>query len=88
MEIIASNGTVIASSDDALDRDSGMSSVDPYLTFTFPSAGVYTIRVSGKAGSFGNYRLKTIESQAFDTAGPRLSRLCPMAAIRLIPPAS
>lgn len=72
MEIIAPNGIVIASSDDAMDRDSGMSSVDPYLTFTFSSAGTYTIRVTGKAGSFGNYRLKTIESQAFDTTGPRV----------------
>ncbi|HQY89013.1 MAG TPA: Ig-like domain-containing protein, partial [Tepidisphaeraceae bacterium] len=81
MEIIAPNGSVIASSDDALDRDSGLFSVDPYLTFTFPSAGAYKIRVMSKAGSFGNYRLKTIESQAFDTAGPRIVASLPNGGV-------
>ena len=55
-----------------MDRDTGLDSVDPYLTQSFVAAGTYTIVVSGQKASIGDYRLKVTSSQAVDTAGPQV----------------
>jgi hypothetical protein len=78
LEIRDDGGNLVASSDDAIDRESGLRSVDPYLgSVTFGTAGTYTIRVISKNSTFGNYRLKLISSAAFDTDGPRVLAALP-----------
>jgi hypothetical protein len=72
MSILDGAGNVLATSNDALDRDSGVDSVDPYLTFTFAAAGDYKVRISGVRETVGDYRLKITPQAAFDTAGPRI----------------
>lgn len=72
IELYDASDNLIASGLDALDRESGIFSVDPYLVHTFASAGNYRIRVLGENGTFGNYRLKLTSAAAFDTAGPRV----------------
>jgi hypothetical protein len=71
VEIYDASNNLLAGSFDALDRESGMFSVDPYLVHTFGSAGTYRVRVFGENGTFGNYRLKLTSGAAFDSAGPR-----------------
>lgn len=66
------SGNLLAFSDDALDRESGLFSVDPYITWQFDTAGTYYIKVAGTLGTVGNYRLKLTGGQAFDTDGPRV----------------
>ncbi|MHB1035218.1 MAG: PA14 domain-containing protein [Pirellulales bacterium] len=65
-------GLELASSDNALDRDTGLESVDPYLTRNFTSAGTYYVQVAGTRATQGNYRLKVTPKQAFDAHGPRV----------------
>lgn len=72
LEIRDAAGNLLATSYDALDRESGIMSVDPYLVHTFATAGTYNIRVTSAGGTVGPYRLKTVMEQAFDTGGPRV----------------
>jgi hypothetical protein len=72
VEILASDGTVLATNEGGPDRDSGLMSVDPNLVHTFATAGVYYIRVSSEMGTFGDYRLKWTPQRAFDQDGPRV----------------
>ena len=65
-------GRVLASSDDALDRNSGIASVDPFVDITFQNAGPITIEVSSKLASSGDYRLKVTPERALETEGPRV----------------
>src|SRR5262245_8434445 len=77
LAIYNSAGTLLASSLDALDRDSGLFSVDPYVTHRFTTAGTYSIRITSEYGTAGDYRLKVTADQAFDTAGPRVLATSP-----------
>jgi hypothetical protein len=72
LRVFDASGNPIASSFNALDRESGLDSVDPYLTHTFATAGTYKIEVTGANATVGNYRLKLTSGAAFDTAGPRV----------------
>lgn len=70
--IFDSNGNLIVQSDDALDRDTGITSVDPYLLHTFVAAGTYHVRVTSKLGTVGHYRLKVTPGEAIDDDGPKV----------------
>ncbi len=72
LQLLNSAGTVIATNLSALDRDSGMDSVDPYITQTFSSDATITIVVSGERGSIGDYRLKVTPTTAYQVDGPRV----------------
>ncbi len=72
LELLDSSGAVIASSQNALDRDTGIASVDPYLVHTFGHSGDYFVRVRSELGTAGNYRLKVTPERAFDDAGPKI----------------
>ncbi len=78
--VLDSAGNEIASNLQAMDRESGLYSVDPYLMQTFVSAGTYYLRVRGEKGTAGNYRLKVTRSDAFDAAGPRVNAVWPNGA--------
>lgn len=77
LELLDSSGMMIAASQNALDRDTGISSVDPYLTHTFGESGDYFLRVRGELGTAGNYRLKVAPERAFDDAGPNIMATWP-----------
>lgn len=75
-------GDILARSDDAIDRQSGISSVDPYIRLDFGNdqfipSGLLTIEVTGKNGSLGNYRLKLTPDRAIETTAPRVIGLSP-----------
>ncbi|MFO1064868.1 MAG: FG-GAP-like repeat-containing protein [Pirellulales bacterium] len=72
IRLIASDGTVLATNTSGLDRDSGLDSVDPYLTYTFTADDTIQIEVSGESGSAGNYRFKVTPSTAYKIDGPRV----------------
>lgn len=72
LQLYDSGGTLLAQSDDALDRDTGITSVDPYLTQTFATAGTYTIAVRGKSYTTGTYRFKITPGEAWSTAPPKV----------------
>jgi hypothetical protein len=72
LRLYDASGNLLATSLEALDRDSGLASTDPYLTYQFPTAGSYRVQISGENNSVGNYRLKWTANQAFETAGPRV----------------
>lgn len=70
--ITDSTGAVLAQNSNARDGDTGLDSVDPFLVYTFPSAGQYFVKVSSEGQSFGDYRLKLTPARAIETAGPRV----------------
>lgn len=75
-------GNIIARSDNATDRQSGIESVDPYVQLDFGSeffipAGSLTIEVTGRNGSSGNYRLKLTPGRAIETTAPRVIGISP-----------
>ena len=72
LNIYDPTGLLIATSDDALDRNSGIRSVDPFIDHTFASAGEITIEVEAKLASSGDYRLRVTPGRAFDTDGPKV----------------
>jgi hypothetical protein len=72
LELLDSVGNVLASSQSALDRDTGINSVDPYLIYRFPTAGPYWVRLTSEFGTVGNYRLKVTPERAWDATGPRV----------------
>ena len=72
LEILNASGTVIAANQNAMDRDTGIASVDPFLMHQFATAGDYYVRVRGEMGTAGNYRLKVTPQRAFDQDGPRV----------------
>jgi len=66
------NGLLLAQSDDALDRDTGITSVDPYLTYTFSTAGTYYAEITSKNYTAGSYRFKVAPTAAWDDDGPKV----------------
>src|SRR5207249_3790076 len=72
LAILDSGGAVLAQSQNARDWDSGLDSVDPFLKFTFSTAGTYYVRVTSEQNTVGNYRLKVTPQRAFDVDGPRV----------------
>ncbi len=72
LSIFDSNGSLVVQNDDALDRDTGIPSVDPYLLHTFATAGTYQVRVASKLNTSGNYRLKLTPAEAIDDDGPKV----------------
>ncbi|MCS7468168.1 FG-GAP-like repeat-containing protein [Stieleria sp. ICT_E10.1] len=77
MSILASDGSLIATSDDATDGNSGIKSVDPFLDWTFASDDTITVRIEGKLSSAGNYRLKVTPGRAIDSVGPTVIAMHP-----------
>lgn len=77
LEVIDSDGNVIATNQSALDRDSGIASVDPFIVHQFAAAGDYFVRVTSEHNSFGNYRLKVGSERTFDEDGPKISAAWP-----------
>lgn len=73
-------GNLIAQNDDALDRDTGVTSVDPYLVHTFAAAGTYQVQVASKAYTAGYYRFKMTPGEAWDDDGPRVIGTVPAGA--------
>lgn len=75
-------GDIIARSDNATDRQSGITSVDPYIRLDFGNSffipsGSLTIEVTGKNGSLGHYRLKLTPDRAMETTAPRVIGISP-----------
>jgi hypothetical protein len=70
ISIFTAAGTLVVQNDDALDRDTGVASVDPYLVQTFAQAGTYIVQVSSKSYTAGTYRLKLTPQSAWDVDGP------------------
>lgn len=66
------SGTLLAQNDDALDRDTGIVSVDPYLTYTFSTAGTYYAEITSKSYTAGSYRFKVSPSTSWDDDGPKV----------------
>ncbi|QDV43538.1 FG-GAP repeat protein [Stieleria neptunia] len=77
LSIHASDGSLIATSDDATDGNSGIKSVDPFLDWTFASEDTITVRIEGKLSSAGNYRLKVTPGRAIDSVGPTVIAMHP-----------
>ncbi len=72
LEILNGSGTVLATNQGGIDRDTGFASVDPFLVYQFATAGDYYARVRGELGTTGNYRLKVTPQRAFDQTGSRV----------------
>ncbi|MEQ9409389.1 MAG: FG-GAP-like repeat-containing protein, partial [Fuerstiella sp.] len=70
-------GNIVASNATAMDRESGFTSVDPYLVHTFQQSGTFRLQVHSERQTTGKYRLKVTHGDAFDTDGPRLLRAYP-----------
>jgi hypothetical protein len=83
VEIFDSAGNLVARGDDAVDRESGIDSHDPYLVHTFAADGVYTIQVSSAQQTAGSYRLKVSDALGFDRVGPRVLGVSPTATGQL-----
>lgn len=77
MSVYASDGTLIAQSDDATDGNTGIVSVDPFLDWVFANADTVTIVVEGKYSSAGHYRLKLTPERAIDSVGPTVLAMYP-----------
>jgi hypothetical protein len=77
LEILNGSGTVLATNQGAIDRDTGLASVDPYLVYQFATAGDYYVRVRSELNTIGNYRLKVTPQRAFDQTGPRIAASWP-----------
>ena len=72
LSILDSTGSVVVTSQDARDGDTGLDSVDPYLKQTFATGGTYYAKVTSTHQTTGNYRLKLTPDRAFETAGPKV----------------
>ncbi|TWT93212.1 FG-GAP repeat protein [Stieleria varia] len=77
LSIYGSNGQLLTLNDDGLDRNSGIESVDPFISHVFQTDDVVTIEVSGKLGSAGNYRFKVTPQRALDQDGPQINAVFP-----------
>ncbi|WP_235908821.1 FG-GAP-like repeat-containing protein [Roseiconus nitratireducens] len=75
--IVGPAGQVVAANESAMDRDTAIDSVDPYLVHTFEESGTYRIDVVSQFGTVGKYRLKVAPTDAFDNDGPRVRRASP-----------
>ena len=72
LSVYDANGILLAQNDNARDRDTGLTSLDPYLTHTFAAAGTYYVAVTSKNGSVGSYRFKLTPGAAVDDDGPKV----------------
>ncbi len=82
LTVLDGSGHVIASNDNAIDRESGIASVDPYLVTKFTQAGTYYVQLSAVNGTFGPYRFKVTPSAPGTRAVHRSTPACPMEARR------
>ena len=72
LQIYDSSSTLLATSTESLDPNSGLDSVDPSLTYKFTTAGTYYAKVVSAQGTFGDYRLRLTPERAYDRTGPRV----------------
>ena len=72
LNVYSSAGILLATSDDAIDLNSGIVSVDPFLDMTFAASEEITIEVAGRLASAGEYRLKVTPERALDQRAPRV----------------
>lgn len=77
LSVYDSSGNLLATNNDALDRDTGITSVDPYLTHTFATAGTYYAQVSSTKYTAGSYRFKLSPQSSWDKRPPRVIGLLP-----------
>lgn len=77
LRVLDDTGAVLVQSDDAIDRNTGIDSVDSFIDHVFTSAAAVTIEVAGKLGSAGDYRLKVTPGRALDDEGPKVNAVFP-----------
>ena len=77
LSIYSSSGSLIATNDDAVDGNTGIDSADSFLDLVFDADDTITIRVDGKLGSAGNYRLKVTPGRAIDSVSPKVIAMFP-----------
>lgn len=77
LRIYDATGTLLASNDGAIDRESGLDSVDPYIVQSFSTAQTVVVEVSGTRGSAGKYRLKIRPQSTYSTDAPRFLATVP-----------
>ena len=77
LKVLSSTGAVIASNRQAIDRESGIDSVDPYIVTTFSTSETIRIVVSSERGTAGAYRLKVTPTTALKNDGPRVLAVVP-----------
>ena len=77
LRVFDSSGNLVATSSDAIDRDSGLNSVDPYLVQTFATAQTIVVEVSGSRGSAGKYRLKVRPQSSYAADTPHVLATVP-----------
>jgi hypothetical protein len=65
-------GSLVATNAEAIDHDSGLDSVDPYLTITATATGAYTVVVAEERNTAGHYRLKVTPATALEPDPPRV----------------
>lgn len=72
LTLISGDGTVLAIDYASRDRDSGLDSVDPWITHTFSDAGTFYVEVASEYSTVGHYRLKMTPGETVDSEGPRV----------------
>ena len=72
LRLLAADGSELARNQEALDLNSGLDSIDPFINYEFSEAGTYFVEVSGQWQTAGQYRLKVTPEQAFDQIPPRM----------------
>ena len=65
-------GNRLALSTDDLDRESGIGSVDPYLTYQFAAEDTYFVQVASQRSTAGDYRFKLTPSTAIVDDAPQI----------------
>ena len=70
VSVYSSAGDLLAMNDDAVDGNTGIASVDPFLDITFSNADTITIQVEGKSVTSGHYRLKVTPERAIENGRP------------------
>ncbi len=76
LTLLGSNGEVLASNKQAVDRESGLDSVDPYIVYKFTTADTIRIVVASQNSTAGAYRLKVTPSSSLKSIGPRVLASC------------
>jgi hypothetical protein len=77
LEIVRSNGQLLAQADNTTDPDSGVFSADPFVEIQPLLTERVYLRVSGRNGTVGGYHLIGKPEACFDKTGPRIYGVLP-----------